>query len=237
LLAIGVNEYAHLPDLAKLDYAGDDALALRDALLHRHGGAYHAVKTLLLAPGGDKDPTADNIQDALDFFAAAKPEDTAVLFLAGHGILEGQDYYFLPSDAEMQNNLLRKSRVLSWSDLHGALQKANGRRILLVDTCRAANAFNPRLIKDAADSNILAFSATGSNGIAQELSDFKHGAFTYALLQGIGGEADMFAPKKEIWMFELNAYLSGKVRELTQNTQNPQTYLGAVEDFLFTQMK
>ena len=60
---------------------------------------------------------------------------------------------------------------------------------MLLDTCHAANAFNPRLEKDAADARIVVFSATAANSTAAELPELGHGVFTYSVLEGLRGAA------------------------------------------------
>ena len=56
----------------------------------------------------------------------AGPEDTVLLFLAGHVINEHGSYFFLPRDAERKHGRLRKSRMVKWLQLHDALQSARG---------------------------------------------------------------------------------------------------------------
>lgn len=56
----------------------------------------------------------------------------------------------------------------------------------LVDTCHSNNSC---LVNDAADANIVAFSATDGDTEAQKTSALGHGV-QYALTQGLSGEAD-----------------------------------------------
>ena len=61
---------------------------------------------------------------------------------------------------------------------------------MFVDTCHSRGAYNQRLIKDAADHDIVVFSATDSETEAQEDANLGHGIFTYALAEGLNGGAD-----------------------------------------------
>ncbi|KHD06851.1 hypothetical protein PN36_04230 [Candidatus Thiomargarita nelsonii] len=89
-----------------------------------------------------------------------------------------------------EGNCWHQSSVVKWRRLQYALENTQERRILLVDTCHSGNAFNSRLVKDAADANIVVISAT-----AQELPALKHGVFTYALLSGLRGYEHFFLLK------------------------------------------
>ncbi|TGO02504.1 hypothetical protein PN36_23945 [Candidatus Thiomargarita nelsonii] len=203
------------------------------ALLAQQGKAYRKVHSILLADGADEAPTADNIQDALDIFREAGQNDTVVLFLAGHGVNEDGQYYFLPREARLRRNRWRKSSVIKWRVLQDAMQETQGRRILLIDTCHSGNAFNSRLVNDSANSSIVVISATDSSSFAKELQELKHGVFTYALLQGMKGKADMNGDK-QIKIKELDAYLSNQIEYLTEGQQVPVLHApGGFKDFVF----
>jgi len=70
------------------------------------------------------------------------------------------------------------------------MERTQRQRLLFVDTYHSGNAFNSRLVKDAADARIVVISATDSDSLAQELPELQHGVFTYALLEGLKGGAD-----------------------------------------------
>jgi uncharacterized caspase-like protein len=215
LIAIGVSEYQE--EGYDLKYAAADARDVYHALVSQEGKAYKQVKGILLADGAQS-PTAANIEDSLDLLHKATQDDTVILFLAGHGINEDGNYYFLPKDAKQRNERWRKSSVIKWRVLQDALEETAGRRILLVDTCHSGNAFNARLVKDASDAKITIISATDSESFAQELPDLKHGVFTYALLEGLKGKADSNQDNL-IKIKELDSYISEQVEELTDGSQ------------------
>jgi len=50
--------------------------------------------------------------------------------------------------------------VVNCEALKSAIETSKGRRIMLVDTCHSGNAFNARLLKDAADASIAVYAAT-----------------------------------------------------------------------------
>jgi uncharacterized caspase-like protein len=145
------------------------------------------------------------------------------VFLAGHGESSGQDYLFLAADARKRSGVWVEDTVLKWNQLLEPLKLAAGRRILLLDTCQAGNAFNPRLVKDAADEQIAILTATDGPYSAQEITGLGHGVFTYALLQGLKGAADKAAlhPDKTVSLRELINYVRAEVMHLTKGYQRP----------------
>ena len=140
VVAIGVDDYPNFKQ--NLKFAGADARAF-DEMLVAKGGPLHAeISNRVLAKGGDQPPTAANIKAALETFRNAGPDDTIVLFLAGHGVNDGPNYLFLPTDAKFEGRSWDQSTVVKWEALQGAIETSKGRRIMLVDTCHSGNAFN-----------------------------------------------------------------------------------------------
>ena len=70
--------------------------------MEKRAGPLHqrVVKRVLIngAAPGDA-PTAANIVDALDMLRGAKQNDTVMLFVSGHGVNDGPNYRFVPTDA------------------------------------------------------------------------------------------------------------------------------------------
>ena len=230
LIAIGVSQYQNRSN--SLKYPAADAISIHDYFVGQQGKLYKKVETRLLADGHTP-PTAANIKQALNLFKQAQPQDTIILFLAGHGIKERADYYFLPYDTNSKN----PNSMIKWDILQKALEDNLGKRILLVDTCHSGGAYNSRLVKDSSDSNIVVISATDSSSVAQELPELKHGVFTYALLQGLKGKANMFGDDKDISIKELDTYLGFVVRKLTNDSQVPVLHApGGFKDFVFAKL-
>ncbi len=230
IVAIGVDNYVKLGNQAALRFAGADARAIHDTLKEKASGLYSEVKSVLLARNGGQPPTRNNIEDAIALFSEAGPEDTVVLFLAGHGVNQGPDYLFLPEDAEKDGERWRASTVMRWQLMQLALQSSQGRRIMLVDTCHSGGAFNARLMKDAADANIVVFSATDANTLAQEKETLGHGVFTYSILQGLRGKANL-TQDNVISVLELGSFISGEVERITGGAQRPTFHLAGTTNF------
>ena len=110
------------------------------------------------------------------------------------------------------------------------MERAEGVRFMLLDTCHAANAFNPRLEKDAADARIVVFSATAANNTALELAELGHGVFTYSILAGLRGEAK--TSQDGVTLFGLADYISRQIVELTGARQKPYYYVSGIDNML-----
>ena len=135
-------------------------------------------------------------------------------------------------DAErIEGGYWRPSSVVKWPLLLQALQDAQGSRIMFVDTCHSSGAYNPRLIKDAADANIVVFSATDKDTGAQETSKLGHGVFTYALSRGLAGEADS-RRRGAVNILALGDFVSEEVKRLTNDEQEPVFSASGVKNFV-----
>lgn len=255
--AIGVNEYPHLPTecsgrACDLRFPVADAaefmrvIAARTAPLHaemesllivnRDSLDTDAARAIELARivGEDRilEPEARTIRDEIvDFLDLPGPDDTTIVFIAGHGINVDEEYYVIPSDGRKQDaDRWRRSSLVAWSDIHEAIERAKGRRFMLIDTCHAANAFNPALEKDAADARIVVLAATAANNTAAELAHLGHGAFTFSVLEGLRGKANTGGDGVRI--LGLSDYVDREVRRLTDNRQEPFYHLPRTENFL-----
>jgi uncharacterized caspase-like protein len=75
---------------------------------------------------------------ARTFLAEATVDDVVVVFLAGHGVLLGDDYYFLPADFD-PDDIPRTA--LAYQEIEGLLEAIPARqKLLLVDSCHAGEA-------------------------------------------------------------------------------------------------
>ncbi len=76
--------------------------------------------------------------------------------------------------------------------------------------------------------------ASNSEQFATEFKKLGHGVFTYAILQGLQGEADGKSNDKKITVKELSAFINDKVPELSEKfkgqAQYPTSY-GFGQDF------
>ena len=155
-----------------------------------------------------------------DFLERPGPDDTTILFVAGHGINIDEDYYLVPSDGQQRDpGDWRRASLVRWRDIQDAMERAKGRKLLFVDTCHAGNAYNVRLEKDSVDARIAVISATAANNVALELPELGHGVFSYALIRGLDGAAA--GARDQIGILDLAAYISNEVVRLSHERQTP----------------
>lgn len=232
IVAIGVDRYPSAKGrgapvaLKDLSYASKDAVAFAELAAKVLGPDHQKIRKLVIASGRGREsnPTKGNIENARAFIRGAKANDTIVFFLAGHGVNDPHDgYLFLPTDAKWEGNGWKPNTVYRWSELEASIQNVNGRRILLVDTCRSSNAYNARLQRDAEDADIMVLSATREQQDAWELAELKHGAFTWAILQGLGGKAAA-SGVDVIRAYGLAQFVRSEVERITNGKQSPEFY-------------
>jgi uncharacterized caspase-like protein len=138
----------------------------------------------------------------------------------------------LPMDAEPLGDGWRSNSAVAWYELEEALQSAKGRRLLFVDTCHAGNAYNQRIGNTSYHANIIAYSSARWDQEALERADLGHGLFTYAVVEGIDGAADV-AHEHVIRTKELYEYVVKRVEDLAKQfrmTQEPQYFKGRDAD-------
>lgn len=255
---VGVNDYPLLPDGCSgrpcdLTFPVADALGFLATVADRSRPLFAGMEALALVNESALDRHADllaRLEGVLDLdtilepdartvtFALADflddvddPNDTTIVFIAGHGINIDEDYFFIPTDgARRDADRWRTASLVDWRSLQAALARTPGRKILVLDTCHAAGAYNPRLAKDAADDRLHVFSATAANNVALERRDLGHGIFTYAILEGLRGRARI--GDEGVTVFALAAFVGAEVRRLSQDRQVPFFSFEQTQDFL-----
>lgn len=204
LVAVGVSRYAQ--ETMNLKFAADDAQAIAKVFSERGPRLYGQGK-VHVHPVLDLQATKPGIKQALDEVARqAKPQDTLVLFLAGHGTMLGQRYYFIPSDFKQKAEKLEddvRQQGLPGDELDDALQAVPAlKRVVIYDTCqsggtmalsrtaRDAFAFRGELERMSRATGSFAIAATAATAKAHEVDELRHGVLTYALLAGAGAVSE-----------------------------------------------
>jgi WD40 repeat protein len=225
--SVGVSRYAN--PVINLQQAAKDARDFARALERQQGAFYDAVHTRVLT---DEGATRAAVLDALKWLRTTPgPNDIAVLFFAGHGVVDAADtYYFLPHD--MRESQLQRSAV-SETQLRDALAAIKGRTLFFVDTCYASHAIGKldrretvRLVNGLSQSEmgVIVFSGSAARQESLESAAWGNGAFTKALLDGLTGLADS-RRVGFVTHVGLDGYVAQAVRTLTVGRQTPVTVL------------
>jgi len=151
-VAMGVSQY-NRPEWC-LKYAAKDATDLIGKLKAKAGSSYSEVKPLLLT---DKDVTKESAAKIKEFLSGATIDDTVLIFMAGHGILDDKyDYYFGTTDI---NPAKPAERGMPYEAIDTILAEVPSlKKALLMDTCHAGEL-------DADEKKQLAASDASTQGV------------------------------------------------------------------------
>lgn len=230
VLAVGVGDYARAE--LRLNYPAKDARDLLAVLQAQRSKLYSDVLSRVLVDG---EATLEGIRQGLQWLGATvQPDDTALIFLAGHGVNDAGNgqYLFLPRDADLQS--LGRT-TLPATEIQQVLTALQTRVLLLLDTCHSGNVMPgrgtrgvggdiTRFVGDLAsvEQGIVVMAASTGRQASQESAQWENGAFTRALVEGLRGGAD-FRKTGRVTINMLDLYVSERVRELTDGMQTPAT--------------
>ena len=227
VLAIGVSEYKNPQYNLKSAHA--DAEAIAAALKQQQGKLFGRVQARVLT---NQKASRGDILDGVDWLLKETTQrDLAIMFIAGHGKRDNRgNYYFLPHEADIDR--LRRTGV-PWTELQSVLADLPSKRLLFVDTCHAGAVTGGRTrsadsltdaIRDLVADEVGAVVMAASTGreLSHERDDWGHGAFTKALLEGFEGKAD-YNGDGAVYLTELDAYVTDRVKALTKGAQHPTT--------------
>ena len=190
VLAVGVANYRSVTP--KLKFAADDARALASRLT-KNGGPHFKGRVVTRTLTDDEATVARIGSTLVEMAAKARPEDTFVLFMAGHGTMVGEQYYFLPWELDNSEDAAVRKQALSQQQLRDWMSKLPVKSLLLLDTCRAGNATAlaaGATEEEGAVSTLSRLSqrsvivASSSNNVA--LEGYKgHGVFSWVVLDAL----------------------------------------------------
>jgi len=232
---IGINDYEHWP---KLRYAVNDANGIEDALTSKFGFKKENVRKLL-----NGDATRQRIMqvlgDELTDGNKVQREDRVFFFFAGHGATrtfeDGRQVGFIvPVDADEQNYV---STAISMTQIREASDLIPAKHVYFVmDSCYSGLALSRGSGMFAKDKSYLdevtrraARQILTAGGADQQVADDGpngHSVFTWALLQGLDGAADLDG-NGVITASELGAYVSPIVSEFAKQTPSVGNMVGS----------
>jgi len=229
LLSIGVSEYS-IPGYS-LTYADKDALSMTQLYNHQKGLLFKDVINTTLI---NENATRKNILEAFYWLEQnATQKDVVIIFIASHGLNEKDKFYILPYDGDPDRIRITGVDWVNFSDVLGNLPS---KVLLFIDACHSGK-LGANLLANRGDTDLLEAVralATEENGVvimaastgkeySVESPEWGHGAFTYALLEGLNkGEADLNSDGI-INIREIDYFVADRVKELTKGKQHPTT--------------
>jgi uncharacterized caspase-like protein len=165
--------------------------------------------------------------------------DLVIIYFAGHGAPEPakpSNMYLLTYDSDPSS--LGTSAFPMW-DIETVLKRyINAKRVVVFsDACHSGAISANFATRGLADSEpnlvnqyladlsktkegIVIFTASAAGEVSQEFPDMGHGAFTYYLLEGLEGKADL-NNDYTVTINELMQYVEEQVKRKTHGAQNP----------------
>jgi uncharacterized caspase-like protein len=235
-VVVGISEYENKA-IPPLHFADADAGAFADFLRKPEGGGFQPDHMRVLI---NKEATLANVKIAfVEFLSQAIDKDLVMIFFAGHGAPDPArpaNLFFLTHDTDPSR--LGTTAYPMW-DMRTLLERQlSAKRIVVFsDAChsggissdfatRGVNTTSSNLINQyLADlartkEGIVMFTASAAGEVSQELPDLGHGVFTYYLLEGMRGEADL-NNDYTVTINELMQYVEDQVKRKTKGAQNP----------------
>lgn len=221
VLAVGVNQYA-LSDL-NLRFAAPDARSVADALRAGGSGLFSDVDLRVLP---DTRATRRGVLEALGAAARdVRPEDTFILYIAGHGIVAqpGNRFLFLPSDVRDTSSMAAlRSQGIEDATLVAALARIRARdAFILIDTCYAGQIDIDQLAALGNDTGRFLLAASSSVQEALDSYDDRNGVFAYALMEGLRGRAAVDAEGR-VTALALGEWVTRRVPQLAREKGHQQ---------------
>ena len=234
---IGINDYRHIPHLK---YANNDARAFADYMRGHMGLDGEHLFELY-----DREATIFNIKSLLGTTLrnkACHPEDTVYIFFAGHGAPEsdpagpnedGIAKYILAHDSNVDDLY---TSALPMDEIARIFSRIRAERVVLfADTCYSGGSGGRTVLAAGMRTSItdkfleriagvgkgrIILTSSSAREVSQESDELKHGYFTYYLLEGLRGPADI-SLDGEVDVDEIYRYLNKHVVAATNGSQHP----------------
>jgi len=218
ILAVGVNEYAN--SQYNLKYAVADAQSFADEVRAKQTqlGGFEKIEVVSLI---NENATKANLLGALqrlngssgppslkstlfDNLKRAEPEDTVIVYFAGHGTAQAQRFYLIPHDLGYTGDRTKLTEeglktILSHSisdlEIEQAVESIDANHmVLVIDACNSGQALEAEekrrgpmnskgLAQLAYEKGMYILTAAQSFQAALEAAQLGHGLLTYALVE------------------------------------------------------
>ena len=228
ILSVGIDQYKDAS--VNLKYAVKDAKDLEEKLKTQSATLYNPenIQYELLT---DQEATKINITKKIDAFAKAmKPQDSFILFVAGHGALLRSQYYMLTHD---YNGTVNDTSMISSNEIVEMSKRIKSlSQLFIFDTCHAGGVdtivsglYDARMSVLAKKMGLHIYASASSKQAA--LDGYQgNGLFTHALLEGLNNKKEADTNNDgNISLVELGDYAKQETAAISQKLGNQQTPL------------
>jgi peptidoglycan/xylan/chitin deacetylase (PgdA/CDA1 family)/uncharacterized caspase-like protein len=195
-VVVGIDDYQKWP---KLSYAVNDANGIKEMLTSKFGFKPDHVFTLLNADA-TRVKILSVLGDTLGNPKKVQREDRVFVFFAGHGatrkLPSGRDLgYIIPVDADLENFQGQSISMTNFQDISEAIPAKHV--FFLMDSCYSGLALTRGVatgnyIKEVARRTARQMlTAGGANEEVADNGPNGHSIFTWTVLQGLEGKADL----------------------------------------------
>ena len=228
-VVIGIENYQYVPDAT---FAYNDAEVFREYLAETMGFKRERIK--IVTNNKATQAELDKLLGPEGWLARniiANKSDV-IVFFSGHGInaLDASSSGLLPHDVDPNYSIgIRTNELYQNLSAMGAKSVA-----VYLDACFSGQTRNSEMLvknarpiiieptKTSLPPNLIVFSAASGLQISGALEEKKHGLFTYFLLKGLGGDADINSDKK-VEISELRTFVVEKVNSAASLIGHEQT--------------
>lgn len=239
-VVVGVANYSD-PEIPNLKYAEKDALAFYDFLRSENAGSVPEENIALLT--GNQATRSRILNEVIDKFTRSTKEDLVIFYFSGHGKAGEFENtgYLLSYDAVYGNE---GGSAVSMEEVKSKIDKCQAKmKISYIDACHAGlfkttskgslEEDNSTIVSaylegiTRAGVGNISFLASSVRQQSIESDKFGHGIFTYYLLEGLKGAADLEQQGAEdynngiVTSGELATYLINKIQADTRYKQKP----------------
>jgi hypothetical protein len=227
ILAVGVSRYSDTD--MNLQYPSKDAEDFVQIMELQKEKLYKEVIARILV---DEGATKNRVLEGLEWIERETTvHDIAMIFVAGHGMNDNRGrLYYLPYEADTER---LKSSALPAEEIADTIGNIVGKIVYFVDTCHSGNIKVSRrapaldvtgIVNElsSAENGAVVYCSSSGNQYSLESEEWKNGAFTKALVDGLKGNAD-YTDDGTITVNELDLYITETVKSLTAGKQTPVT--------------
>jgi uncharacterized caspase-like protein len=226
-LAVGIGVFDD-KQVPRLSYPQKDAADFVRALKRQEGPerAFTMVSAKVIE---EANASRKAIRDGLKWLVnSVGREDIGVLFLAGHGF-EGKDsnFYYFPHNGNVQR---LKDTAIVQDEVMKTLKDIRGYSILFIDTCHAAKVGGQHIsisidgainaVHNQSKATFIYAAAEGEEDSIESV-EWKNGAFTHAVVDGLDGGAAADKKHPTITTSMLESFIKRTVRDMTGGRQEP----------------